>query len=404
MRNQWSQPSRYFVGAILLVAFLLFLWWFRTAIEPLAYAAFIAYLASPIVHFIAQRTKLSRAAAVNLVYFSALAVMIAVPATLAPIFSDDLKLITADLQSRINEIRAASSQSIQFFGLTLNFKQLADVLAFSSQSVSPQPQEALSILETTSRGVLWIVVVLISVYYFMADWPRLRDWLIGLAPNSLHEDAYRLYTEISRVWTSFLLGQLTLMFEVGILFSIVWSALGVPGALLLGTLAGLFTLVPDIGPSVVALIAVVVALLEGSRWIPLSNIWFAALVLGSYILILNLNNIWARPRILGRSVQIHEGLVFVAIIVAVTVQGVLLAVTIVPLLATAGVILRYLRARLLGLPPFVGEEPLAPPPDTSTLRQAQDNASISADLKPAAPEVAESKPKRTPVRKKRPFK
>ena len=132
--------------------------------------------------------------------------------------------------------------------------------------------------------------------------------------------------------------------------------IGLPGAVILGLLTGLFSLVPEIGPLVAGALAAIVALSEGSTLLPLSNGWFALLVIGLYLLLINFKNIWLRPRVMGRSVNLNEGLVFVAIIAAVIFGGVLGALIIVPVLASAIVIGRYLRARILGLDPFPPEQ------------------------------------------------
>ena len=68
------------------------------------------------------------------------------------------------------------------------------------------------------------------------------------------------------------------------------------------------------------MVAIAVALLEGSLYLPISNFWFAVLVLAIYMVLINLKGIWLRPRLMGRSVDLNEGLVFVAIIVAVLLQ------------------------------------------------------------------------------------
>ena len=59
---------------------------------------------------------------------------------------------------------------------------------------------------------------------------------------------------------------------------------------------------------------------------------------------------------MGRSVNLNEGLVFVAIIAAVIFGGILGALIIIPVIASAIVIGRYLRARILGLDPFPPEQ------------------------------------------------
>ncbi len=130
-------------------------------------------------------------------------------------------------------------------------------------------------------------------------------------------------------------------------------------------LAGLLNLLPEIGPFAVALLATIIAFIEGSTYIPVSNFWFAIITLGLYLLLNNFKTIWLQPRILGQSVFLHEGVVFVAIIAAIVLQGVLGVLIIVPLLATFVVLGRYIRRRLLGMPPFGDEEPvpLATQPD-----------------------------------------
>jgi predicted PurR-regulated permease PerM len=146
------------------------------------------------------------------------------------------------------------------------------------------------------------------------------------------------------------------MFIVGIIFTLVWLLIGLPGAVILGFLTGLFSLVPEIGPLIAGGLAALVALSEGSSYLPLSNGWFSLLVIGLYLVMINFKNIWLRPRVMGRSVNLNEGLVFVAIIAAVIFSGILGALIIIPVIASAIVIGRYLRARILGLDPFPPEQ------------------------------------------------
>jgi len=147
-----------------------------------------------------------------------------------------------------------------------------------------------------------------------------------------------------------------LMFIVGVIFTIVWLLIGLPGAVILGFLTGLFSLVPELGPLFAGGLAALVALSEGSNYLPLSNGWFALLIIGLYLILINFKNIWLRPRVMGRSVNLNEGLVFVAIIAAVIFGGILGALIIIPAIASAIVIGRYLRARILDLDPFPPEQ------------------------------------------------
>jgi predicted PurR-regulated permease PerM len=146
------------------------------------------------------------------------------------------------------------------------------------------------------------------------------------------------------------------MLIVGVAFTIAWFALGVPGALFLGIIAGILTFIPDIGPAIAAALAVIVSFIEGSTHLPVSNFWFAVIVFGVYLGLINVKGVWIRPLVFGRSVHMHDGVVFISIIIAVAIWGILGALVIVPLLASIGVVLRYVYRKAQHLPPWPEDE------------------------------------------------
>jgi predicted PurR-regulated permease PerM len=201
--------------------------------------------------------------------------------------------------------------------------------------------------------VVWTLVVMVVVYYLMTEGDDLRRWMIGLAPAADQSDLWRLYADVREVWIEYLRGQLRLMLILGVIYAVGWEIIGLPGALVLGFLAGVLNLIPELGPAAIAVLATLVAYLEGSHvfsWMP--NLGFAALTLGAYLLINTFKNVWLQPRILGRSVLVHEGLVFVAIVGALILNGILGVLVVVPLLGSVIIVGKYLRRRLLGLSPF----------------------------------------------------
>ncbi|MHB8776268.1 MAG: AI-2E family transporter [Anaerolineales bacterium] len=351
--NEWSLSFRYVVAIFLFLLLVALLIYAREAVKALVISAFTAYLISPAVTYIRSKTNLSRKAAVNIVYFSALIFLIGVPATLTPIFFDEIKIVAQDLLQVSNEISRTLSTPVQFGGMVFHFEQLGGSLSHLQDAVlTPLPEEALALLETTSVSILWSLVILVSVHLFMGEWPRIHTWIIELDPSGYHDDMIELYARLRNVWMAYLRGQIVLMVVVGIVFTIAWLIMGIPGALVLGVLAGLFTLIPDVGPFLAALLAVAVALLEGSSWIPLSNVLVAGIVFVVYLVLINMKNFFLRPYIMGRSLHMNESLIFIAIMAATILEGILGALLIVPVLASVIVILEYFRRRVFGLPPF----------------------------------------------------
>jgi predicted PurR-regulated permease PerM len=248
------------------------------------------------------------------------------------------------------------SQPVRIFGLVFHLEEWAQSLnQVQGAFLTPLPEQALQILETTSVGMLWFVIILVSVHIFLSEWPSMRDKLFSFVQEPYRAEVEELYRRVRRIWMAYLRGQIVLMIIVGVVFTITWLIMGIPGALVLGVIAGLFTLVPDVGPFLAVVIAAGVALLEGSTWIPLSNFWVAGILVIVYLVLINLKNFFLRPIIMGRSVHMNEALVLIAILIATIMEGVLGALLVVPVLASLIVIGGYIQRRVLGLLPFEGD-------------------------------------------------
>ena len=353
MTKKWSTEARLFTLGLLTLLGLLLAWWARVLIQPVIGALLIAYLLDPFVELLEHRARMKRKLAANLVFFLSLTIILAIPVGLLPVLNDELRTVAADLLEMLDNVETMLAHPVQVGLFTIRLSGLIPALrASTSVLTAPVLDNAFQFIESISRNALWGLVVLVGGYYFLTDWERVREWMIHQAPPAYRTDARRLYLEIKKIWVAYLRSQLTLMAIVGVVFSILWTIIGLPGALILGILAGLFTIIPDVGPFVGGLLAVIVALLEGSTWLPLTNFWFGVLVAALAGGFIGLKNIWLRPLVFGRSVNLNEGLVFVAIIAAVVLTGIVGAFIVVPVLASAVVIVRYLKQRILGLAPF----------------------------------------------------
>ena len=411
-KDGWSLTFRYVVGITSLILLIAFVIYAHHAVTNLAIAGFVAYLINPAVVYLTNRTRIGRVAAVNLVYFSTVILLLGLPSTLLPIFADEAQIVVQDLLDLTNQLSRTFSGPIRFFGLTFHLEEWGrSIFQVQNTVLSPLPEEVLKLLETTSVGILWFLVILVSVHLFLSHWPTMRDWLIRLAPPPYRPEMEELYNRVRNVWMAYLRGQIVLMFIVGVVFTIAWVIIGVPGALVLGVIAGLFTLVPDVGPFLAMVLAAGVALLEGSTWIPLSNFWVAGIVVIVYLVLINLKNFFLRPYIMGRSVHMNEALVFIAIVIATILKGILGALLVVPVLASVVVIGGYVQRRVVGLPPFEddGSKQFAAPAEIQMPRrkwtrkerlERLGRASNSDSPEPVSELIGESQSEEIPVQEK----
>ena len=130
------------------------------------------------------------------------------------------------------------------------------------------------------------------------------------------------------------------------------SAVGLRGAIGIGILAGILDIIPSLGPLVAGVIAGLLALILGSSYLNISPILFAVIVVAIFLVIQQVENIWWRPQIMGQTLRIHPGLIFVGVIGALALSGILGALVIIPLMASLGVLGRYIQAKLRDEPPW----------------------------------------------------
>jgi predicted PurR-regulated permease PerM len=216
-------------------------------------------------------------------------------------------------------------------------------------------ESAVDVLETTTTSLVHLAIIIVVSFYLMKDWQGLENWLSNLLPESGRSDFHRLIKEVDSVWRSYLQGTLALMIIMAIVFIIIGLIIGLPGAVAIGILTGILSMIPELGPWIAGAIAVIVAFVLGSDHLAISNFWFAVIVAAIYFVMTQVKGIWLRPQVMGRFMRMNTGLVFLAIIGAALLGGILAALIILPIIASIGVVGRYIRARLLDLDPWPHE-------------------------------------------------
>lgn len=356
-RRQWSTTTRAAVIFIILALFGIFLFEVRPLISPLILAGLLAYTLNLAVRYVMRRTPLSRKWAVNLIYFLLIAIIIATPSTLVPILVSQWQTLIEQLQTVSQQLQEFIASPLVIAGLELPLQQIFDELTAVTTDFGSAFEGALAVVETTSLNLIRLVIIIVTGYYLLMDWQGLQQWLLALFPDSERSDASRVLDEVDRVWRAYMQGTLALGLIMAILFIFVGYAIGLPGAVAVGIATGVLSLIPEIGPWIAGAIAVLIAYFAGSNHLQISNFWFAVLVAGIYLVVMQVKSIWVRPRVMRRFMHMNTGLVFVAIIAAALLQGILAALVVLPVLATVGIIGRYIRARLLNLDPWSDEDP-----------------------------------------------
>jgi len=349
--KKWTSQFRYWIITILLILAAVFIWYIRDLITPLVIAALLAYILNPLVNIFTKKVKIPRAISASIVLILSIIILLTLPVLTIPTLVAELEILSEDLLQILSDFQELISEPIIFADQVIDLSGMVpDYVEMLSSSFLTLSENAINIVENITKNMILILLIMATTYYLLRDYKSLRNWLYNKIPEEYQEDGKRIYIKIREIWAGYVKGNVSLMFIVGIAFSIAWVLIGVPGALALGLIAGLLTIIPDLGPAIAAVLAIIVGLIEGSNVLNVSNIMFGVIILVIYMVLINIKGIWIRPKIFAKSVHMHEGIVFAAIIIAIMVQGILGALVIIPLMASVSIIIKYIYSKLLDKP------------------------------------------------------
>ncbi len=380
MPPSWSLPTKRLaaVGLVFVALFVVYL--ARRILTPLVLGALLALMLAPLISLLERRLRMPRGAAVATVYVLLVGAVVAIPVLFIPALAKSAAAL--DLPTILDEVSAwavATLESLRTFAvfgsavdLSSSIDPLIDALA-NGQGLDIDYAVvfggAWAVTSALFSGVVAfltsaLLALVISVYLSASvDREARRRWY-ELVPPAFVPEVRILGARIGRVWTDYLRGQLTVAVVVGILTTTVLFALGVPGALVLGVIGGLFNVIPTFGPIFAGFVAALVALVQGSDRLDVGNVVFALIVVGAYTLIQQLESNLITPRILSGAVAVSPLAILIGILVGFSAAGVVGAIVAVPVVATGREVFDYVRAKLVDEDPYPG----GPPPPRPTLR------------------------------------
>ena len=206
-------------------------------------------------------------------------------------------------------------------------------------------------------SVVGYIIIPVWMFYLIKDRPALVEAAERSVPVEWQADGRAVVGIVMRTFGQWLRGQVLLGLIVGAATFVglmVLSASVDPVfgrfVILLSVVAGVFELLPIIGPILAAIPAVLLALTAGPEAA------LAALVL--YTLVQQLENNLLVPKIQGDAVELHPSAVMIALVIGGAIAGLLGAILALPIAAGARSVFRYLFHRLDD-PPWSPEEALA---------------------------------------------
>jgi len=333
----------------------LVLWMARDSIRPFILGLLFVYLLEPPVRWLVRR-GVRRLYAIVLVYVIGIVLFVEFLAlTLTPLVNEVVRFVQdfPKLAAQLDEQLRNLGEFYQRLQIPVALRDWIDgIVAGIGQGGSGSGSGAsLSFLlplvtgAGSLLGALFAYFVLpVWVAYILKDRVTLVAQFDRALPETWRFDTWAVIKTVERDFGQWVRGQLILGFVVGVSTFIglivlsQWFPIFGRYAVLLSVIAGLFELVPIIGPIISAVPAVLLAATDSPAAI------VAALLL--YFLIQQVENHFLVPNIQGNAVQLHPAAVVFAIIVGGSLAGLLGAILALPVAAAFRDVVRYLFRRL----------------------------------------------------------
>lgn len=301
---------------------LLLLLWFLSRITDILLMVFVSFILmsalNPLVNRL-ERFRLPRALAIILIFIIIWGTAGVIVASLIPGLIDQTSKLIRVLPSALNQIEI----------FALHQQEIGQQLLTRIGSL---PENLLKITIGLFSNLLSVLTTLVISFYLLLYYRHLDKYVTALIGKQNSAKVVDVVFQIERRLGSWIRGELVLMFVVGLMTYFGLVLLGIEIALPLAILAGILEIVPNIGPFISSIPAVLVALTLH----PFVALATAAL----YFIVQFLENHLLVPNIMQRAVGVNPLVSIIALMIGFRLAGpagAILALPLIIIIQTIGI-------------------------------------------------------------------
>jgi predicted PurR-regulated permease PerM len=332
-----ARTARVLITVLLFALGLGFLYVARQTLIAFLFAIFFAYLMSPVVSHMEKLLR-GRARAIAVIYALLLGLVVLFFVSMGPTIGHEGARLGQQLpalaQLSSGQIAEQLGQQHGWNGKAVDL--IRDYLASHSDEIVKLAQGVgLRVAEVAKQAWLLVVVPLLSIF-FLKDGRAFSEILLDLVQSRPQRELLQgVLSDLNQMLAHFIRAQLTLAALTFVMYSGVLGVMGVPYALVLGTIGGLLEFIPVLGPLVAALIIIGMAVLMGYKH------WLILIVfLGVWRLI---QDYVSSPRIMGHSMELHPLAAIFGVMAGGEVAGILGIFLSIPVMASLRIVFRRWR-------------------------------------------------------------
>lgn len=333
------------LGIIIGISLILyFLYKIQSVLVYIAIAAVISLIGRPIVIFIRRKLKFSNTIAVivTMVLFLALlagSIVLFIPLIVEQ--SHNLSLLNIEqLQGNVEDIYA---QILNYFSVNqIDVEQsLKDSNLWSKIDFGIIPDFLNSIISGMGSFSIGLFSVLFISFFFLKDSQLFEDGIMMFIPNSKESRSRASFTKIKDLLSRYFVGLIVQILILFVIYTVVLLIFGIKNAIVIAFLCSLLNLVPYVGPLVSAVLIFILSMSSNlgenfSQVILPKTIY----VMIGFVFAQLVDNSISQPLIFSKQMKSHPLEIFLVILIAGILLGILGMMIAIPTYTALKVVLK----------------------------------------------------------------
>jgi predicted PurR-regulated permease PerM len=307
----------------------------------LVLSIFFAYFVSPLVEFLRrQRTiggrsiAIPKVVAIALSYLIILAAIVFAVVVILPSLSNQFPEFAGQARGYWKSLGERTQEIVKYSARMP--PPVVEAVNNAVPKVVDKVSETATEFATALLGyvvyVPWLILIPILAFFLLKDAESFRRSALLMLPRGRWRwRGDEFFQDINSTLAAYIRAQLTACLFIGIICSIGFTLLRLPGALVMGVLAGAFEFVPLVGPLAIALLAALLATFNAGPF----NAFLVLLFLGVLRIV---QDYVIYPRLIGQGIHLHPLAVIFAILAGeklAGVAGIFLAIPVVAIITVS---------------------------------------------------------------------
>jgi predicted PurR-regulated permease PerM len=361
---QRDGQRRIIAGAAAAVA-IWFLYQVRDILPPFIAAALLAALLDPTVRHIEHHGR-SRIRAVLILFAFFISMFVLVVVVVGPRVAEEVQDVSSNtgvyyrhVEDTANRFLSKNAGLLSKAGIKENRLNtlVNDHWGPVEQKINQMLGSLSGFLQNAAGKAIWLIIIPVATFFLLRDYPMIRAKTISLFPEEAQNRIDAVSREIVDVFIAYLRGLAKLCIVYAIASYFVFLLLGLNYALFIAIIAGLFYMIPYLGPFLTAgAVGVVAYSMDAHTALGFWHVGANSLIYAIAVICIQIgvNQIFDQivfPRIVGESVGLHPVVTLFALMAGYSVMSVWGMLLAVPVAASVQIILTYCFPRVSQPPP-----------------------------------------------------